>query len=152
MMIRPRLQLLLLLAAAACDGRTASLPTLPPPAPLPPPNSTLLDGSWRAIYWLAMPASGAVMDVWELGGRLDLQIVAGHVTGTMNVPPDVTQGGPASADMAGVVLVDGDSARFVQSEDTFVRRATWKVLEDALVLADHDVEGTRFTVVLVRGW
>jgi hypothetical protein len=54
--------------------------------------------------------------------------------------------------MAGVVLVDGDSARFVQSEDTFVRRATWKVLEDALVLADHDVEGTRFTVVLVRGW
>lgn len=92
------------------------------------------------------------MDVWELGGRLDLVIAAGVVAGTMHVPGEVSGGTPLDADMAGVVLVTGDSARFAQLEDTFVRRATWRIDDDALFIVDHDVEGTRFSVVLVRGW
>lgn len=156
----------LLATLAGCDGASPAgpdpspvPPSAPPPAPaptpappLPPPNSTILDGSWRAVYWLATPADGQLMDVWELGGRITLTISDGHVEGSMIVPPDVTQGDTATADMHGVVLVTGDSARFVQHQDTFVQRATWTILGHAMYIVDHDVEGTRFTVVLMRGW
>lgn len=140
----------LALTILACDGTTA--PTPPPPPPLPPPNSAELDGSWRAIYWLAEPTDAPLLDVIELGGTLDLEITAGYVVGAMYVPPGVTGGSPASADMAGVVLVEGGHAKFAQLEDSFVRRATWTIGDDALYIVDHEVETTRFTVVLVRGW
>lgn len=138
-----------LAALLGCEGLTAPAPG---PDPLPPPNSSLLDGSWRAIYWIAEPQDAPVLDVYELGGRLTLSITNGYVSGTMDLPEGVTSGIPLQADMAGVVLVDGDKARFIQGTDTFVGRATWRIGEDALFIVDHQVETTRFTVVLVRGW
>jgi hypothetical protein len=145
----PRVALAFLIALLALGCEPSTQPADPR---LPPPNSTLLDGTWRAIYWTAQPPDDELMDVWELGGRLDLVIAKGAVTGTMHVPADVSGGAPLDADMAGVVLVAGDSARFEQPEDTFVRRATWRIDDDALFIVDHDVEGTRFSLVLVRGW
>lgn len=150
-MLRRSLIVLALLLLAGCD-RSPVEPSPGPIVPLPPPNSTALDGAWRALYWIAEPAGKPAMDVWELGGRIDLVIAGGLVTGTMTVPDGVTQGIPLTADMAGVVRVEGTSARFSQTEDTFVSRATWWIGDDTLVLVDHDVEGTAFTVVLVRGW
>lgn len=139
----------LLAAVAGCDVITQPLPD---PGPLPPPNSVALDGSWRAIYWIAQPEAAPAMDVYDLGGRLTLTISNGYVSGTMSLPEGVTSGIPLTADMAGVVLVDGDRAQFLQPEDTFVRRASWRIGQDALFIVDHLVETTRFTVVLVRGW
>lgn len=141
--------LMLLVAAAGCDAVTAPAPD---PAPvLPPPNSKLLDGQWRAVYWIAQPQDAPALDVHELGGRLSLTITDGFVSGSMSLPEGVTNGIPLTADMAGVVLVDGDRAQFIQTEDTFVRRASWRIAPDVLFILDHPVETTRFTVVLVRG-
>lgn len=153
------LSFLALIGLAACRGdNAASAPTEPPAPPVDAPEldplpTSALDGSWRAIYWLAKLPNDSLIDVWEEGGRINLQIEAAIVSGTMQVPGTVSYGADVTIDMAGLALAAGDSARFAQEQDTFVGRAKWAILEDALVLQDYPMpNGTRFTVVLVRGW
>lgn len=137
------------------DAAVAPNPVMPPDPVLPPPPA-VLDGSWRALYWIVETASGAVFDVITEGGSIALQVNGDIVTGNMHVPETVTNGAPTTVDMAGIVRIEGDSVRFEQAEDTFVQRAVWQHLPgsafDALVLANEAVEGARFTVVLVRNW
>ncbi len=137
---------------AACTT-DAPITALPPEAP---PIFTLLDGDWRALYWSAEPAAAESLDVITEGGSITLRIEHGVVSGSLFVPPSVTQGIALTADMSRVVHPEGNGARFVQAEDTFVQRAPWTFLPgdvfDALVLDHVDVESTVFTVVLVRAW
>lgn len=118
--------------------------------PLP---TSALDGSWRAIYWIAKLPNDSLLDVWEEGGRITLKIEAAVVSGVMQVPGSITNGADASVDMAGLALAAGDSARFAQVEDSFVGRAHWAIGDNVLFIVDYPMpHGTRFTVVLVRGW
>lgn len=151
------LGLAFVLGLAACSGDSApSTPTLPPPADEPtldPLPTSDLDGSWRAIYWVAKLPNDSLLDVWEEGGRIDLEIEAAIISGVMQVPGSITNGADVSIDMAGLALAAGDSASFAQEQDTFVGRAKWVIGEDALFIVDYPMpNGTAFTVVLVRGW
>ncbi|MBX3175084.1 MAG: hypothetical protein KF709_11770 [Gemmatimonadaceae bacterium] len=156
MLAHLRTFLILLLLALGALGCRAEQTLLPPPAEEPaldPLPTAQLDGSWRAIYWLVTYPNGDVVDVWELGGRLELQIEAAIVSGTLFVPGEVTNGIDARVDMQGLALAAGDSATFAQVNDTFVGRAKWRIGDDFLTLVDHPMPGgARFTVVLVRGW
>ncbi len=151
--VRLLLRWLVALFAIGCGSDTA---LAPPEAPAPEPPAIDLDGSWRALYWIAETASGTVFDVITEGGSLVLQVAGTLVTGSMHVPENVTNGAPLTVSMEGTVRLHGDSVRFEQSNDTFVQRAAWThhpgEVFNALVLHQYPVEGTHFTVVLVRNW
>lgn len=148
-MIRRLLQLGVISAlASACSVETIVLPT--PLPPVPPPSITELDGNWRAIQFIVEPANGSAQDVLAAGGEISLNIASSKVNGAMRIPASVA-GNAVTADMGGTIVFGKDSANFVQPVDTFVRRVTWW-RHDARVLyiISQPVQGTKFTVVLLR--
>lgn len=148
-MIRRLLQLgVISVLASACSVETTVAPT--PVPPVPPPVETELDGNWRAIQFIAELANGQWQDVLAAGGTISLNIFRSKVSGAMNIPA-VIAGSPLTADMGGTIVFGKDSANFVQPVDSFVRRVTWW-RHDARVLyiISQPVQGTKFTVVLLR--
>jgi hypothetical protein len=67
----------------------------------------------------------------------------GTMTGTLEVPASITAPEPAiNADMAGTWVRTGNTIRFQQQADTFVRDATWTIGSGTLTTSFTEPEGT----------
>lgn len=125
------------LLLAACDSPTG----VPIPAEVA--------GSYRATV-LTTRAGGAVVD--QLAGGTELRITldpSGATTGRLFVPHGDENGRDLDADLAGRWTLRGDTVRFEQQADTFVRDIPFLVREDRLEGA-ADFGPVRIEVSLAR--
>lgn len=139
----PRLWLPLLGASLASCSATE--PVAPPPPP--PPNPIL--GTYQAtVLTVVMP--GQTLDVLASGGSLTITLASnGTTSGRLFVPGGGENGEDFDASMAGTWNQTGDTVRFVQDADTYVRDATWTVV--APTLRTTFVSGTTtITTVLTK--
>ena len=71
-------------------------------------------------------------------------------SGSLTVPGSVSGGTALTASMAGTAFRTGNTVRFQQSADTFVRDLVWTVSDNALTVADQAAGSARFTITLSR--
>jgi hypothetical protein len=85
------------------------------------------------------------------GGALSVVIAADGATGgTLTIPASVTGGSALNTSMTGTALRSGNTVRFQQTADTFVRDLTWTVGRSTLQVNDQALGGARFTIALSR--
>lgn len=121
----------LLFALAACDGVS---------------DSERIPGEYRATI-LTATENGATTDYLKEGVSLNITLNEdGTTTGRLSVPDDVE---PIDASMAGRWTVRGDTVRFEQSADTFVRDVPF-LARDGRLLGDRSFGGTRVRVLLSK--
>lgn len=128
-------------------GLLASCSTSPKPAEPGTPNPIL--GTYHAST-LTVVVPGQTIDVLATGGSLSITLAANGTTGgRLLAPGGGTNGQALDASMDGTWNQTGNTVRFSQSADTFVRDATWTV--DAQTLRTTLVSGTTtVTAVLTK--
>lgn len=108
-------------------------------------------GTFLASTFTVTPSGQAPMNVLAQGGTLGINIANNFVTaGSLILPPSVTGGAAFSASMAGTADTTGNTVRFVQAADTFVRDLTFTMVETRLEAVNQTVAGTTYTVILNR--
>ncbi len=142
--ISPRRALLAPALAAFAVGALAACSD-DPTAPRP------IAGRYTATTFRAGPTGQPPIDVLAAGGTLTVEIAADNRTsGTLALPAAVTGGQALTASMAGTAVRTGNTVRFEQSADTFVRDLRWTVDGNTLrVQSQAAGEGT-FTIALTR--
>ena len=135
----------LALLGAACGGDSTE-PTMPPTPP--PPQAPSVAGTYNATQFTL---SGAVTgDVIAAGGNLTLTLATGGaVTGSLFIPASLAGGTEFNADMAGTYTVTGDTLRFTQSADSFVRDMVWTIGTNRLS-STGTFSGTTVSIVLEK--
>jgi hypothetical protein len=125
---------LLLVAASACSSTDASP----------------LAGSYVATTFQVTPTGQSMIDVLAQGGTLGISITDDNSTsGTLFVPASVA-GTAITESMAGTAVQTGNTVRFTQSSDTFVRDLTFTVNGSTLQVVNQPLSGATFNVVLTR--
>jgi hypothetical protein len=85
------------------------------------------------------------------GGSFTLTIGTDNRTsGTLSVPATVTGGEALTASMAGTAVRSGNTVRFEQSADTFVRDLRWTVDGRTLRAENQTAGAGTFTITLTR--
>jgi len=116
-----------------------------------PTETTALAGSYRATTFRVTPSGQSAIDVLAQAGTLTLTVGADNATsGSLTVPASVSGGTALTASMAGTAVRTGNTVRFQQSADTFVRDLVWTVSNNALTVADQAAGSARFTITLAR--
>jgi hypothetical protein len=128
----------LLTAATGCGGVTA-------------PDSEL-NGAYSASQWVTTSGSVQTNQV-VAGSTLDLSLdLDGGLSGHLHVA--ASGGNPAfDADMAGTWTHSGNTLKFNQSADTFVRDLIFSVVRNGdtwALAADQVISGTRVQLTLER--
>ena len=114
-MLSPLLALFAL--ASACDSND--------PSPIA--------GSYEATSFVVTETGEAPIDVLAEGGDLTVTIASNNsTTGTLTVPGSLTGGGDQSFSMNGTAILTGNTVRFEQSADTFVRDMTFQIVGNDL--------------------
>jgi hypothetical protein len=132
--IRRVLAASLLAAAGACSSTDASA----------------LAGNYVATTFQVTPSGPGTIDVLAQGGSLGITIANDNSTsGTLFVPASVA-GAAFTESMAGTAVQTGNTVRFTQSADTFVRDLTFTVSGATLQALNQNLSGSTFTVVLTR--
>ena len=126
-------------ALAACSSDTVTEPTS-------------LAGTYQATTLRALPTGGDDLDLLAEGVSLTLVIAADNsTTGTLTVPGDLTENGePATQSMNGSAVRTGNTVRFQQSADSFVRDLVWTVGSTTLSVNNQTAGGAAFTITLTR--
>lgn len=124
-------------ALAACDD-----------APTAPPS---IAGRYTATAFRAGLAGQPQVDVLAAGGALTVEIAADNaLSGTLAVPAAVTGGSALTASMAGRAARTGNTVRFEQTADTFVRDLRWTVDGNTLSARSQAAGSGTFTITLTR--
>ncbi|MCU0633879.1 MAG: hypothetical protein MUE41_03305, partial [Gemmatimonadaceae bacterium] len=106
-------------------------------------------GTYRATTFQVTPQGQAPIDVLARGGTLELSIASDNSTsGTLTLPASVTGVAALTASMVGTAVQTGNTVRFQQSADTFVRDISWTVNSGSLVATDQTAGSARFTINL----
>lgn len=125
----------LCLAMSACSEST-SVPTIV--------------GAYTATTFQVASAGQGSRDALAEGGNLAITIAQDNSTsGTLTVPASITGGAPLVASMAGTAVLAGDSVRFEQAANTFVRRGYWKMSGSTLSMT-QTADGATIVVTLTR--
>jgi hypothetical protein len=125
---------------AACGG-SDSTPTVTPPS---------IVGSYKATVFQVTPTGQPLIDVIARGGTLSLVIAADNsTTGSLSLPPSIL-GSPFSANLTGTAVQTGNTVKFQQTADTFVRDLTFTVNGTALEAKNQNAGLGTFTIVLTR--
>lgn len=125
-------------ALAACGSAT-------------PTEVAPIAGTYRATTFRGTPTGQSAIDVLAQGGTLSLVIAADNSTsGTLAVPASAAGGAALTASMAGTAVRTGNTVRFQQSADTFMRDLTWTVSGNTLQVNDQAAGSARFTITLTR--
>jgi hypothetical protein len=110
-----------------------------------------ITGSYVATTFLFGPTGQTPTDVLTVGGSMSIQIAADSTTsGNLTVPGSVTGGATLVANMAGTVTQTGDTLRFTQSANSFVRSDFWLKTGENTLRFDRTLDGTTLVVVLTR--
>jgi hypothetical protein len=134
-----RFFILLSLAALAACGDSNS------------PNEAVA-GTYQATELVFTPAGSGPVDVLALGGSMDLVLTSqGTTTGTLVVPAEFTEDGVDEdvIGLEGTFTRTGNTLRFQQEGDSFVRDVVWIVGSGTLTTTYTDPEGT-IQVTLTR--
>jgi hypothetical protein len=132
--------LFLLGMSAACGGSDAPTTTTTPS----------IVGSYKATVFQVTPAGQPMIDVLAKGGTLSMVIAADNsTTGSLSLPPSIL-GSPFSATLTGTAVQTGNTVKFQQTADTFIRDLTFTVNGAALEAKNQTAGVGVFTVVLTR--
>ena len=113
-------------------------------------STSAVAGTYSAIVFRVTPSGQSPIDVLSQGGNLTIAIDrSGAATGTLNVPASAAGGTAFSASMSGTATVDGNTVRFQQTADTFVRNLSWTVNGQQLVVSNQVVAGTSYSITLI---
>ncbi|HEV7992389.1 MAG TPA: hypothetical protein VGP25_11235 [Gemmatimonadaceae bacterium] len=133
--------LVVLGATTACGGSGDSTAAAPPPS---------IVGSYVATTFQVTPIGQPAIDVLARGGTLALVIAADNsTTGSLSLPPSIL-GSPFSATLTGTAVQTGNTVKFEQSADTFVRDLTFTVSGSTLQATNQPAGVGTFTIVLTR--
>jgi hypothetical protein len=125
----------LILAVTAC-GETTEVGTIA--------------GAYAATKFDVTPDGQSTQNALAEGAVLTIEIAADNsTTGTLSVPASLTGGAPLVASMVGTATLEGDSVRFDQAANTFVRQDYWKRNGSTLSMSHH-VDGVTLAVTLAR--
>jgi hypothetical protein len=129
-----------LVLLGACGGSDAPTTTTPPS----------IVGSYKATVFQVTPAGQPMIDVLAKGGTLSMVIAADNSTsGSLSLPPSIL-GSPFSATLTGTAVQTGNTVKFQQTADTFIRDLTFTVNGTALEAKNQTAGVGVFTVVLTR--
>jgi hypothetical protein len=128
-------------AGAACGGSDSPTTTTTPPS---------IIGSYTATTFQVTPTGQPMIDVLAKGGTLSLIIAADNsTTGSLSLPPSIL-GSPFSANLTGTAVQTGNTVKFQQTADTFVRDLTFTANGTTLEAKNQSAGTGTFTVVLTR--
>lgn len=114
-------------------------------------GTTQIAGNYSATTFLVTPTGQPTINVLPQGGTLSIAIASNNSTsGTLSLPASVTGDAPFTASMAGTAVRTGNTVKFQQSADTFVRDLTWTVNGNALQVSDQTAGSASFTITLTR--
>jgi hypothetical protein len=127
-------------AAGACGGSDSVTLTTTP----------AIAGTYQATVFQVTPAGQPMIDVLARGGTLSLVIAADNsTTGSLSLPPSIL-GSPFSANLTGTAVQTGNTVKFQQTADTFVRDLTFTVVGTTLEAKNQTAGVGTFTIVLTR--
>lgn len=107
-------------------------------------------GTWIATEWVVTQSGKPPVDVLAEGGSLTITVASNNSTsGSIVVPPALTGGSAVTESMIGTATIQGNTVRFSQAADTFVRDATWTIAEMDMVTT-WTLAGTALDVTLRR--
>jgi hypothetical protein len=130
----------LLGTSTSCGGSDGPTTTTPPS----------IVGSYKATVFQVTPAGQPMIDVIAKGGTLSLVIAADNsTTGSLSLPPTIL-GTPFSATLTGTAVQTGNTVKFQQAADTFVRDLTFTVNGTSLEAKNQTAGVGVFTLVLTR--
>lgn len=110
-----------------------------------------VDGRYTATTFLVTPTGQATIDILALGGTLTMTLgPANDVSGTLTVPSLGVEQPALSESLTGTYVRTGNSVRFTQPGDTFVRDLNWSVTDQTLTVVAQQAGGAAFTVTLTR--
>lgn len=116
-----------------------------------PAESGSIAGAYEATTFRATPSGLPAVDVLAQGGALTVVIEADNRTiGTLRVPASLAGGSDFAANMGGTARRTGNTVRFEQSADSFVRDLAWTVSGNTLQVTDQAAGAARFTITLTR--
>lgn len=108
-------------------------------------------GAYTATELRVTPNGQSTIDVLAQGGTLAIAIAPDNTTsGTLVLPATVTGGAGVTESMAGTVVRTGNTVRFQQSADTFVRDLTWTASGNTLQVKNQTVGSANYTVTMSR--
>jgi hypothetical protein len=108
-------------------------------------------GTFRPSVFLVTPPGRPMMDVLTQGGALSISITSTNViAGTLTLPASVTGSVPLTASMSGDAVVNGNTVKFQQSADTFVRDLTWTIKRDTLEAINQVVAGATYSITMTK--
>lgn len=97
-----------------------------------------------------MTDSGTTIDVSAQGGSLTIALTSQHTTtGRLFVPGGGNGGADLDADLVGTWTLSGNTVRFSQAADTFVRDLAFTVKGQTLA-SQGSAGGATFDIVLSR--
>ena len=132
--------LLLTLSSAASSGCGSDTPSQP----------SALAGTYTATVFRVTPTGQATIDVLAQGGSLSITIASDNTaSGTLSLPASIA-GAPFSASMTGTVVQTGNTVRFEQTADTFVRDLTFTIVGNTLQATNQVAGVGSFTITLTR--
>jgi hypothetical protein len=132
--VRRLLAASLLVAASACGSTDASP----------------LAGNYVATTFQVTPTGQSMIDVIAQGGTLGISIADDNSTsGTLFIPASVA-GEALTESMTGTAVQTGNTVRFTQTSDTFVRDLTFTLNGSTLQAVNQVLSGATFNVVLTR--
>lgn len=107
-------------------------------------------GTFGATIFRVTPSGKPQIDVLAQGGSLSISVTAKNVTtGQLSLPASVA-GSAVLAPMTGEAIITGNTVRFQQTADTFVRDLTWSVGRDTLQVSNQSVGSATYTITLVK--
>jgi hypothetical protein len=115
------------------------------------PNEAIA-GTYHATSLVFTPAGSGPVDVLALGGSMEVVLTAqGTTTGTLVIPAVFTEDGVDDdiISLEGSYTRTGNTLRFEQEGDSFVRDVAWTVGPGTLTTTYTDPEGT-IEVTLTR--
>ena len=114
-------------------------------------ESSSIAGTYTATTFRITPSGQAAVDVLARGGTLVLTIDGDNRTsGMLSLPSAVTGGEAFTASMTGRAVRTGNTVRFEQTADTFVRDLRWTVDGRTLRAENQTAGAGAFTITLTR--
>lgn len=148
---RPQTRFLVLLLALATMACGSDKDTMgPDPLTMQMVAGTYLAGDNFGAITFTTTEDGETTDWLSEGATLEIELAAnGTTTGHLFVPGADEDGRDLDADLAGSWTLKGDTVRFSQQADTFVRDMPFLVIDNELK-GDATFSEARVQVVLVR--
>ena len=116
-----------------------------------PTSPNPLNGTYTATTLRVTPDGQPEIDILAEGGTLSLTLSGQNtVAGSLFIPASATGGEAFTANMAGTVVRTGNTVRFDQDADNFVRDLTWTVSNGSLTVVNQAAGNARFTATLMK--